>query len=120
MRKQVVLVVDDDADLRASLASTLEDVGYEVKQASGGAEGVTMVRASPPDLILLDLMMPDGNGWDVLKHLRAAAETVEVPVVIVSAYASAVPKGAIALLRKPVRRDDLIEAAAAHARAAGS
>jgi twitching motility two-component system response regulator PilH len=112
---QRVLIVDDDRDLCLSISSTLSEAGYDVYQAENGREANEMIVTSPPDLVLLDLMMPNGNGWDVLAKLRATGREREIPVVVISAYASAVPTGARALLRKPVTREDLLGAVAGHA-----
>ncbi len=110
-----VLIVDDDRDLCSSISTTLSEAGYQVAQATNGRDASEMIVATPPDLVLLDLMMPDGNGWDVLAKIRASGREREIPVVVISAYASAVPTGARALLRKPVTREDLLGAVAGHA-----
>jgi CheY-like chemotaxis protein len=110
-----VLIVDDDRDLCASIGSTLSEAGYHVTQATNGREANELIVSTAPDLVLLDLMMPNGNGWDVLAKLRTTECEREIPVVVISAYASAVPTGACALLRKPVTREDLLGAVAGHA-----
>jgi CheY-like chemotaxis protein len=110
-----VLIVDDDRDLCSSISSTLSEAGYQVSQAANGREAKEMIVTGSPDLVLLDLMMPNGNGWDVLANLRETGRGREIPVVVISAYASAVPNGARALLRKPVTREDLLGAVAGHA-----
>jgi CheY-like chemotaxis protein len=111
----LVLIVDDDRDLAASLSSTLSEAGYDVRQASNGREATELIVTTSPDLVLLDLMMPNGNGWDVLADLRNAGRENEVPVVVISAYASSPPPGARALLRKPVTRDELLGVVEGHA-----
>ena len=113
-----VLVVDDDADLRATLAATLDEAGYEVRQADAGRVAIEELRRAPPDLLLLDLMMPGGNGWDVLEAIRGDARLRGVPVVVVSAYASSAPEGTRALVRKPMSRLELLVAVASHVREA--
>jgi CheY-like chemotaxis protein len=105
-----ILVIDDDLDLRVSLAAVLEESGYRVEHAPSGARAMDSITLAPPDLILLDLMMPDGNGWDVLDMLRKTASASHVPVIVISAYASSIPTGARSLLKKPIGRDELLAA----------
>ncbi len=107
---RTILVVDDDADLRVSLASVLEEVGYRIEHARSGALAMDAITMAPPDLILLDLMMPDGNGWDVLDMLSKTPKASHLPVIVISAYASSIPSGARALLKKPIGRDELLAA----------
>ncbi|HVY48459.1 MAG TPA: response regulator [Minicystis sp.] len=111
-----VLVVDDDADLRQTLVATLDEAGYDVREAGAGRAAIDELRRAPPDLVLLDLMMPGGNGWDVLEAIRGDAKLRAVPVVVVSAYASSAPEGARALVRKPMGRMELLVAVASHVR----
>jgi two-component system alkaline phosphatase synthesis response regulator PhoP len=78
-----VLVVEDNADLAYGLQNNLEIEGYEVRVAEDGATGLKRARAWGPDLIILDLMLPDLDGYRVLQHLRK--EGVQTPVVILTA-----------------------------------
>ena len=110
-----VLLVEDDRDLRTSLSAILTEAGHQVRQAENGTEAIRELEQGLPDVILLDLMMPSGNGWEVLERLRTSPELRELPVVVVSAYASAPPSGTRALLHKPVRREALLDAVATHA-----
>jgi len=66
--------------------------GYEVHGANGGRQGLELVRRELPDLILLDLMMPDMDGWDVYHHLKAEESTRDIPVIIVTAKAQSIDK----------------------------
>lgn len=66
-----ILVVDDDPGVRMFVRRALEPEGYAVEEASDGAECLRMVRRSPPDLIILDLYMPEKDGLEVLRELRA-------------------------------------------------
>lgn len=65
----------------------LERKGFAVDGAEGGKAGLESVQANPPDLVLLDLMMPDMDGWDVHQRMRADAETRHIPIIIVTASA---------------------------------
>ncbi len=109
-----VLLVEDDSDLRTSLSAILTEAGHQVRQAENGTEAIRELEQGLPDVILLDLMMPSGNGWEVLERLRTSPELRELPVVVVSAYASAPPSGTRALLHKPVKREALLDAVATH------
>ena len=115
-----ILVVDDDADIRESFQELLEDSGYVVRTAVDGEDAISMLVAQRdhPALILLDLMMPRKNGFQVLEMLRGSVLLVDVPVVVVSANMSATPAGAVAWLRKPLSADLLLAAVGKHMRAA--
>jgi CheY-like chemotaxis protein len=114
MPSRVLLVVDDDLDFRTSVASVLREEGYEVREAVDGASAMNAVAFERPDVILLDLMMPNGNGWSVLEALRTDGDRWDIPVVVVSAYASSIPTGARSLLQKPIRREDLLATVSAY------
>jgi len=80
-----VLVVDDDPANRTWLTEALEPAGFTVLSASGGREGIELARSERPDCVLLDLMMPDVTGFDVVEALRADASTRETPIMVVTA-----------------------------------
>jgi len=80
-----VLVVDDEASSVDRMVALLEPVGFTVLRAYGGAPGLEVARTELPDLILLDLMMPGMNGFDVVSALKADDRTKEIPVLIVTA-----------------------------------
>jgi signal transduction histidine kinase/DNA-binding response OmpR family regulator len=80
-----VLVVDDETVQRELLAAVLESEGFTVVQAAGGREAIQVAIAIKPDLVLLDLMMPDVTGLDVVRALRANAETKATPIMILTA-----------------------------------
>jgi two-component system alkaline phosphatase synthesis response regulator PhoP len=79
-----VLVVDDEADLIRLCRVNLEFEGYQVIQASDGEEALRLAVTEHPDLILLDVMMPHKDGWQVLDELKARAETSNVPVIMLT------------------------------------
>ena len=76
-----ILVVDDDAAIRSSLAKQLGEQGYTVATASDGTEGAHTFESESPDLVLTDLAMPNGDGFSLIRHVRAANDT---PVVVLS------------------------------------
>ena len=77
-----ILVADDEKDIRSVLALYLEDAGYEVVEAADGAEALRILESQDIDLCLLDIMMPELDGYQVLKRVR---ETDDVPVIVISA-----------------------------------
>jgi signal transduction histidine kinase/CheY-like chemotaxis protein len=80
-----VLVVDDDAANREWLRNVLEPAGFPVIQAAGGREAIVLAKSRRPSLVLLDLMMPDVNGFEVVKALRADPVTEQTPIMILTA-----------------------------------
>jgi signal transduction histidine kinase len=82
--KALILVVDDEATQRLLTRDTLEKEGFKVEEASNGEEGLNRIREIRPDLVLLDVMMPGLNGFEVCRHLRADPAISEIPVIIVT------------------------------------
>ena len=82
--KKTVLVVDDDNSIRELLKQELESEGYEVRQAADGRAALAEVKREKPDLIILDVMMPELSGFDVAAVLRNDPETLNIPIVILS------------------------------------
>ena len=80
-----VLIVDDDPDARKIMERILVGLGLSVQVAEDGRVALDLIRSRKPALILLDLMMPCMNGFEVLFHLRATPETRSIPIVVVSA-----------------------------------
>jgi two-component system KDP operon response regulator KdpE len=106
-----ILIIDDEAQIRKLLAITLQSNDYKITEASTGKEGLMLVANHPPDLVLLDLGLPDQSGHEVLKHLR---EWYSNPVIIVSVQNSeedivkALDNGANDYLIKPFRTGELL------------
>jgi len=84
-RAQSVLVVDDEASVRAMLGYLLHDEGYEVREASGGAEAIEELTVNPPDAMVLDLMMPNVDGLDVLRVRRERGFAPDTRILILTA-----------------------------------
>jgi CheY-like chemotaxis protein len=80
-----VLVVDDDPRAVDLIALLLESAGHTVLRAYGGAEGITIARNQRPDMIVLDLMMPEVSGFDVVEALKQTPETAQTPILIMTA-----------------------------------
>ena len=84
-----VLVVDDDENTRRFLTVALEENGYETVTAEDGDDGLKKVQESPPDLILLDVMMPKKTGFTLFKQLRKTEEYKDIPVIMLTGVAEA-------------------------------
>jgi two-component system response regulator MtrA len=81
---ELVLVVEDEAHVRELVSYTLQGAGYRVQAAQNGASALESARRSPPDLVLLDIRLPDFDGWEVCQRLRAESD---VPILIITALA---------------------------------
>ena len=112
--KKKILVVDDEEDILHFLELVLREKGYEVATASSGHEALTRAQMVKPDLILLDIMMPQMDGWEVLKLLRVDDETSDIPVAMLSARTEAkdrvqgLQEGAVDYICKPFSLQDLL------------
>ena len=105
-----ILVVDDDATARDLMTRTLESKAYRVIAARHGLEALALARQHKPDAITLDVMMPQLDGWGVLKQLKEDPELRNIPVIMVTILnerALAIPLGASELLTKPIDRERL-------------
>jgi DNA-binding response OmpR family regulator len=83
-----ILIVDDDPDLVEAVSIILESKGYAVAAAYGGVEGLEKVKTENPDLIVLDVMMPDKDGYEVCKELKADAKYSSIPILLLTAVVS--------------------------------
>src|SRR5262245_23196418 len=83
--QKTILVVEDDPWIRSLMADLLASEGYSVVQAPDGKVGLEMAEESDPDVILLDLAMPEKSGLDVLHELKSSKPTRDIPVIVVSA-----------------------------------
>lgn len=80
-----ILVVDDEEHVVAAIVTNLQLEGYEVIPAYNGAEALELVTEEQPDLIVLDVMMPEMNGWEVLERLKNDPATEQLPVIMLTA-----------------------------------
>ena len=109
-----VLVIDDDLPLRGMLAAALRQHGFQVLLAGDGAEGQRALNIHNPDVILLDLAMPDVNGWDFLQRLQESGQLAKVMIIVLSAHLRVDPQailqmGVKAILPKPFNLPELID-----------
>jgi two-component system response regulator VicR len=84
-KQKTVVYIEDDPEMIDLVVLIVGKRGYQVKGAHGGREGLDLVQQNPPDLILLDLMMPDIDGWDVYHQLKAMEFSKNIPVIIITA-----------------------------------
>ncbi len=85
---KTVVCIEDDPEFLALMQLMLYDTNVKVIPAIGGEAGLQAVRDHRPDLVLLDLMMPDMNGWDVCREMRSDASLREIPVIVVTALST--------------------------------
>lgn len=113
--KPTILVIEDDPMTSRLVELMLVQEGYQVTIASNGLQGLEMAQALSPDLVLLDLMLPGPDGFDVLNQLQAKHQTAKIPVIVVSSKSQHADKqtaaniGANAYLTKPYKRAELLE-----------
>src|SRR5437867_4783196 len=106
--KQTVLVVDDDLITQQVLKHYLQRAGYQMTAANNGREAIKLAKRDLPQLIILDVMMPDLDGWTVLRHLQETDSTKMIPVILLSGNADLMASeeslrcGAAQLLVKPI------------------
>ena len=84
MNKKKVLIVDDEIQLVELLKFRLESNGYEIVSAVNGKEGIEKIKSEKPDLVLMDIMMPEMDGYTAIRELREKEETKKIPIIIVS------------------------------------
>jgi len=110
-KQKQILVVDDDEGLRNSLGSVLTEEGYGVRTAVDGAGALELAKHAPPDLVLLDLKLPDKSGWDVFGRLVQLRPLL--PVVVITAKPNqlftALAAGVGGLLEKPLHIPRLLQ-----------
>jgi DNA-binding response OmpR family regulator len=111
---KTIVIVDDEFGLADVLTATLSDIGFRVLSASNGKQGLDVMAEHPPDLVLLDYMMPLLDGAGVLKAMRADPKLAHVPVIMMSAVPESVVsarcEGYAAFLRKPFDFQTLLNA----------
>jgi len=118
-RRPKILVIDDDPDMVEMLTISLEAASYEVIAAYNGVQGLQQARVEKPDAIILDIMMPEKDGFKVCKELKSGEGTADIPILILTAVGDrfaathyAVSMGleldAEDYLDKPVDRDELL------------
>ena len=114
MATKRVLIIEDEADTRTAIREFLERSGYEAAEAAGGLEGLAQAQSWQPRVILLDIRMPDPDGYEVCRRLKANPATKSIPVIVVTAVNNdalnrlAYEAGAMACVVKPFRLEALL------------
>jgi two-component system cell cycle response regulator DivK len=108
-----ILIAEDYDDNRELLRIVLNAAGYEVHEARNGAECVQIARRNPPDLVMVDLSMPELDGWGVFRELKADPTTAGIPCIAVTAHVDSdrqrvLKSGFDAFVGKPFRTDELL------------
>ncbi len=113
---KLIVCIEDEPDMIELLRTILESSGYKVIGANGGVAGLEIVRREKPDLILLDLMMPDMDGWEVFQQIKDDSELSSIPIVVVTAKAQSIDKvlglyiaRAEDYITKPFKVQDLVD-----------
>ncbi len=110
----MILVVDDDPDILEALSEILEAEGFEIRRARNGKEALERLEPDPPQLILLDLMMPVMDGWEFAQRMKQKPAAISsIPLIVLSADRNVGNKatdiGAVGYLAKPFELNDLLE-----------
>ena len=114
--KKKILIVDDERDIVKALMIRLKGAGYDVVTAFDGAQGVFMAHKETPDIILLDIRMPAGNGFSVIERLKHSALTCIIPIIFLTgspeknAEERALELGARFYIKKPYDPEELLDA----------
>ena len=109
-----ILIVDDERDAREELRALLESMGYRVVEAANGRKALHYLTSDQPEpqLILVDLRMPEMTGWELVALMKAYAPLSGIPVVVISAhepYRRIMPQGIFAYLKKPIAPELLLK-----------
>jgi two-component system cell cycle response regulator DivK len=113
--RPLVLIADDSIDVREMYEEYLNAVGYRVVTASNGREAVIFARVSRPDVVVMDLQMPNVDGWAAIRELQHDAKTASLPVIALTGHDlkdhlkySAMAEGAVSYLTKPIIPEHLV------------
>jgi len=89
---KMILCIEDEQEMIDLIRLILSRRGFEIRGANGGKEGLEIIRNEHPDLVLLDLMMPEMDGWEVYQQMKADEATKNIPVIVVTAKAQSIDK----------------------------
>jgi excisionase family DNA binding protein len=120
--QQIALIVEDDVDARSIFELTLRSAGFVTSAVETGREAISWLKSMAPNLVILDLQLPDITGVEVLRHIRSKLDLTDLPVIVATAYpdmAVDIQDEVALILEKPVRFEVLQKKARALARTAG-
>ncbi len=109
-----VLVIDDEPGIIEIVETNLEGDGFEVISASNGKEGLEKIKSEQPELVVLDVMMPEMDGWEVLRRVEQDPDTAGLPVIMLTAkaadedYIHGLEEGAVEYITKPFYPQELV------------
>lgn len=112
----MILVVDDEPGIVDIARANLEGLGYRVISAGNGLEALELIRQESPDLVILDILMPEVDGWDVLERVEADPEMAGIPIIMLTARVSdedvlrGLESGAVEYMTKPFYPQELVAA----------
>src|SRR5947207_6806210 len=120
-----ILIIDDNEDLSETIVAVLQDEGYKILVAEDGVSGVRVFSETRPDLVVTDLILPNANGFDTIRHIRSIDPQARILAMSGGSLmnkddylATAAPLGAMSVLPKPFEVDQLLEAVSACLKAA--
>jgi CheY-like chemotaxis protein len=119
-KEETILIVDDTPTNLRLLSQMLTKLGYKLRAATSGTHALESIRSSPPDLILLDVMMPEMNGYEVCEHLKADERTRDIPIIFISALDATEDKvrtftaGGVDYVTKPFREKEVLARVETH------
>ena len=114
MQRKQIVVVEDDPDILKIVAATLQEHEFEVAMAMDGRTGLELIRETQPHAVVMDIMMPEMNGIDVLRALKQSEDTSDIPVILltvksdINSKISGFVAGASRYMTKPFDIDDLV------------
>ena len=116
MSDNLILVVDDEPGIVDIARTNLEGLGYRVVSAGNGLEALELIRQESPDLVILDILMPEMDGWEVLEKVEADPEMAGIPIIMLTARVSdedvlrGLESGAVEYMTKPFYPQELVAA----------
>jgi len=114
MGRQKVFIIDDDPDIREIVQANLEGAGYAVVEARDGVEGLRMVHEENPDLVILDVLMPEVDGWEVMRRIQRDPRKAGLPVIMLTCVSEdaevlrGLQEGALEYLTKPFQPENVV------------
>jgi len=122
LKPKKILVIDDDMFLLASIKSFIRGAGYAVETATRGDDALSLIKQELPDLIILDAIMPEMNGFEVARQIRAIDNTSKIPIIMLTGLRTEADKenakasGITEFINKPIKPEELLRRVQFHLR----